>query len=59
MNIPITPSTHPPSDFVFRSADRMRIDGCANAVAREGLSLACSANTKPCLTTTPTSCWRN
>ena len=39
MNIPINPSTHPPSDFVFRSADRMRIDGCANAVAREGLSL--------------------
>jgi len=28
------------NDFVFRSADRMRIAGCANAVAREGLSLA-------------------
>jgi hypothetical protein len=27
-------------DFVFRAADRMRIDGCANAIAREGLSLA-------------------
>lgn len=26
-------------DFVFRSADRMRIDGCTNAIAREGLSL--------------------
>lgn len=40
MNIPI--SSHKPAlaDFVFRSADRMRIDGCANAVAREGLSLS-------------------
>jgi hypothetical protein len=28
------------NDFVFRSADRMRIDGCTNAIAREGLSLA-------------------
>jgi hypothetical protein len=27
-------------DFVFRAADRMRIDACANAIAREGLSLA-------------------
>jgi len=27
-------------DFVFRAADRMRIDGCANAIAREGMSLA-------------------
>jgi hypothetical protein len=37
-------STHPENDalkhFVFRAADRMRIDGCANAVAHEGLSLA-------------------
>ncbi len=40
MNIPITPTAHALTDFVFRSADRMRIDGCANAVAREGLSLA-------------------
>lgn len=40
MNIPITPSAQALSDFVFRSADRMRIDGCANAIAREGLSLA-------------------
>ena len=33
--------THSPAagDFVFRSADRMRIDGCTNAIAREGLSL--------------------
>jgi len=38
MNIPIpTPAV---SDFVFRAADRMRIDGCANAIAREGLNLA-------------------
>jgi hypothetical protein len=28
------------ADFVFRAADRMRIDGCANAIAREGLSLS-------------------
>jgi hypothetical protein len=28
------------NDFVFRAADRMRIDGCANAVASEGMSLA-------------------
>jgi hypothetical protein len=40
MNIPITPAATPFNDFVFRSADRMRIDGCTNAIAREGLSLA-------------------
>jgi cell division septation protein DedD len=40
MNIPIPPTVHTMNDFVFRSADRMRIAGCANAVAREGLSLA-------------------
>jgi hypothetical protein len=40
MNIPITPATLTVNDFVFRSADRMRIDGCTNAIAREGLSLA-------------------
>jgi len=40
MNIPIHTGTPALSDFVFRAADRMRIDGCANAVAREGLSLA-------------------
>ena len=40
MNIPITPAATPLNDFVFRSADRMRIDGCTNAIAREGLSLA-------------------
>jgi hypothetical protein len=40
MNIPITPTATPLNDFVFRSADRMRIDGCTNAIAREGLSLA-------------------
>lgn len=32
-------STPNSADFVFRSADRMRIDGCTNAIAREGLSL--------------------
>jgi hypothetical protein len=40
MNIPITPTDHALGDFVFRAADRMRIDGCTNALAREGLSLA-------------------
>lgn len=40
MNIPIQTGEPALSDFVFRAADRMRIDGCANAVAREGLSLA-------------------
>jgi hypothetical protein len=40
MNIPIPSTAYAMTDFVFRSADRMRIDGCANAVAREGLSLA-------------------
>jgi hypothetical protein len=40
MNIPIQASPPALADFVFRSADRMRIDGCANALAREGLSLS-------------------
>ena len=40
MNIPIQSSPPALADFVFRSADRMRIDGCANALAREGLSLS-------------------
>jgi hypothetical protein len=40
MNIPIPATVHTLNDFVFRSADRMRIAGCANAVAREGLSVA-------------------
>ena len=40
MNIQIQPENTALNPFVFRAADRMRIDGCANAVAREGLSLA-------------------
>lgn len=40
MNIPIAPIAPALADFVFRSADRMRIDGCTNAIAREGLSLS-------------------
>ena len=40
MNIPVSTPSQAMHDFVFRSADRMRIDGCANAIAREGLSLA-------------------
>lgn len=40
MNIQINPESDPLNQCVFRAADRMRIDGCANAVANEGLSLA-------------------
>jgi len=40
MNIPISAHNQAMNDFVFRAADRMRIDGCTNAIAREGLSLA-------------------
>lgn len=40
MNIPIPSGQPAVSDFVFRAADRMRIEGCANAIAREGLNLA-------------------
>lgn len=40
MNTPITANAPHADDFVFRAADRMRIDGCTNAIAREGLSLS-------------------
>lgn len=40
MNTPNTANTTSADDFVFRAADRMRIDGCTNAIAREGLSLS-------------------
>jgi hypothetical protein len=40
MNTPITSTASNADDFVFRTADRMRIDGCTNAIAREGLSLS-------------------
>jgi hypothetical protein len=40
MNTHGAPGTPARADFVFRTADRMRIDGCANAIAREGLSLS-------------------
>jgi hypothetical protein len=40
MNIQIQPDNTVLNHHVFRAADRMRIDGCANAVAHEGLSLA-------------------
>lgn len=40
MNTPISTGQPAVSDFVFRAADRMRIEGCANAIAREGLNLA-------------------
>jgi hypothetical protein len=31
-------------DFYFRAADRMRIEGCVNAIAHEGLNLVLSSN---------------
>lgn len=40
MNIQIHPESTSLNSCVFRAADRMRIDGSANAVAHEGLSLA-------------------
>ena len=49
MNIPISPSEQALGDFVFRSADRMRIEGCCNAIAREGLSLALHCEQEPLL----------
>lgn len=37
---PLTDTTSPTlQDFFFRTADRMRVEGCANAIANEGLSL--------------------
>lgn len=42
MNIPITPHSPGLNDLFFRTADRMRLEGCVNAVAHEGLSLALS-----------------
>lgn len=42
MNIPIETNTNGLNDLFFRTADRMRIEGCVNAVANEGLSLALS-----------------
>lgn len=32
-------ANNPLQDFFFRTADRMRVEGCANAIANEGLSL--------------------
>ena len=31
-------------DFFFRAADRMRVEGCVNAIAQEGLSLVLSSS---------------
>ena len=43
MNIPIPSSASTAAgDFFFRTADRMRVEGCVNAVAHEGMSLALS-----------------
>lgn len=42
MNIPIENHNTGLNDLFFRAADRMRVEGCVNAVANEGLSLALS-----------------
>ena len=42
MNIPIDTPSSALRDIFFRAADRMRVEGCVNAVANEGLSLALS-----------------
>lgn len=39
MNIPISSAQTQP-EYLFRGADRMRIEGCVNAISREHLSLA-------------------
>jgi hypothetical protein len=36
-------------DFFFRTADRMRVEGCANAIANEGLSLVLYSPHEPLL----------
>ncbi len=36
-------------DFFFRTADRMRVEGCANAIAHEGLSLVLYSAHEPLL----------
>lgn len=45
--------TDPPDkalqDFFFRTADRMRVEGCANAIANEGLSLVLYSPHEPLL----------
>ena len=42
MNIRIDSPQTSMSELFFRTADRMRVDGCINALAHEGLSLALS-----------------
>lgn len=42
MNIPIDTHNDALSDLFFRAADRMRVEGCVNAIANEGMSLALS-----------------
>jgi len=43
MNIRIESQPHSMSEIFFRTADRMRLDGCINALAHEGMSLALSS----------------
>ena len=45
-----TPTSHNAlQDFFFRTADRMRVEGCANAIANEGLSLVLYSPHEPLL----------
>lgn len=48
INLP-DPQNHPVQDFFFRTADRMRVEGCANAIANEGLSLVLYSPHEPLL----------
>lgn len=42
-------TTLPLQDFFFRTADRMRVEGCANAIAKEGQSLVLYSPHEPLL----------
>jgi len=42
MNIRIDTPDHRLNELFFRTADRMRVEGCVNAISQEGLSLALS-----------------
>lgn len=48
INLP-DPQNHSVPDFFFRTADRMRVEGCANAIANEGLSLVLYSPHEPLL----------
>ena len=49
MNTLTSQPINPLQDFFFRTADRMRVEGCANAIANEGLSLVLYSPHEPLL----------